>query len=147
MESRIKYALRMRGSKVELKSFQNGLDTNGQGLSDLSGADGLLPDYWVQRRRKPGPADRALTGQALDWLITLPQPIQPHEIVDRFPRVINRLAAAWNDPQQAHDLLHELLHDPRPGRKGFPAPVKRELKILRFHQVTTQPTENAMLQA
>jgi hypothetical protein len=137
MESRIKYSLRMRGSTVELKSFQDALNDQAQALGDMTGADGLLPDYWAQRRRRPGPADRALTGQTLEWLMKLPSAVQPHEMVDRFPRVVNRIAAAWADPRAGHDLLHDLLHDQRPGRKGFPAPVKRELKILRFHHVNT----------
>ena len=54
----------------------------------------LVPGYWVERRRKPGASDRALTGSAIDWLLALPAAVRPKLLCERYPRVVNAVAAA-----------------------------------------------------
>ena len=147
MDIRTHRTLDNQTSARQLGAFQRQLETGRPPLTEANPADEALPEYWVQRRRQRRPSDRALTGQALDWLITLPREFRPHSTVDGYPRVVNQLAEAWGQPQAIHDLLHSLLHDRRAGRKGFPAVVRRELKILRFHSVTTQPAQVAQAAA
>lgn len=139
MDNPLQHAANAQTSKRLHSAFQRQLDATAPHLAHADAAAEDIPEYWVQRRRCPRPSDRALTGQALQWLITLAREFRPHSTVDGYPRVVNQLAEAWPDPKATHDLLHSLLHDRRAGRKGFPAVVRRELKILRFHSVTAQP--------
>lgn len=90
----------------------------------------LEPGFWEQRRRKPEPTDRALTGAAIDWLIKLPADVRPRALSEQFPRVANVLAQAWYDGAQGDALLRRLLVDDRGGRRGFPAQVEAELRRL-----------------
>jgi hypothetical protein len=59
--------------------------------------------------------------------VALPVPT----LADRFPHVVNRLAACWAAPFDVIDLLDELLVDRRGGRRGFPADALAELLALR----------------
>jgi hypothetical protein len=89
----------------------------------------LVPEYWPQRRRKPVPSDRALTGQAIDWLLSLPAPMRPKQLCERYPRVTNAIAAIEAPAEQlAH--LEGLLVDRRGNRAGFPQDVQYELEAL-----------------
>ena len=51
----------------------------------------------------------------------------------QFPHVVNRIAAAWSDPDVLLHLLDELLLDDRAKRQGFPLDVALELSNLRMH--------------
>jgi hypothetical protein len=56
--------------------------------------------------------------------------MRPQVTMQRYPRVINALVDVWADAQ-ARDLAFEnLLNDRRPGRRGFPIDVERELSTL-----------------
>jgi hypothetical protein len=89
----------------------------------------LVPDYWPRRRRKPVPTDRALTGQAIDWLLSLPAPMRPTRLSERYPRVVNAIAAAWPGAGRMA-FLEDLLVDRRGNRAGFPAEVRGEIEAL-----------------
>lgn len=91
----------------------------------------LTPDYWVQRRRKPLPTDRALLGSTIDWMLNLPPSLRPRELCDRYPRAANALAAAWLGNERGA-VLDGLLTDRRGHRKGFPPEVRSELEALRY---------------
>jgi hypothetical protein len=95
----------------------------------------MQPGYWEQRRRLPLPTDRALTGLSLEWLINLPQELRPEALRDRYPRIVNSLSEAWADDARVVALFEHLLHDPRPGRKGFPPDVRQELELLCAYRV------------
>ncbi len=127
-----------RNVRRHVALFQTELDQtfDADGLKVLS-PEAMIPDYWAQRRRSPTAADRALKGSTLEWLVSLPRQIRPDATVDRYARVVNQLADAWNSPISCRVAFDALLHDKRPGRKGFPPDVRRELKILRFHRANT----------
>lgn len=83
----------------------------------------------IQRARSPREA--TLSTQAALWYAELPAEVQPEMLAERFPAIVNRLAAAWPESRQARALLDELLIDRRGGRSGFPSRVLSEL--LRLH--------------
>jgi hypothetical protein len=88
------------------------------------------PNYWEQRRRRPRPEDRALTGAAIEWVLALPPGLRPRALCERYPRVANVIAAAWSRADELTPALHGLLTDTRGGRRGFPANVRREIEAL-----------------
>ncbi|HSM23105.1 MAG TPA: hypothetical protein VK876_12960, partial [Rubrivivax sp.] len=45
--------------------------------------------------------------------------------------VANRIAWCWNDPDLIRQVLEDLLHDRRGGRRGFAPGIVRELQRLR----------------
>jgi hypothetical protein len=117
----------------ELTDFEDArhvLDDLPPGLAE---AKHMQPGYWEQQRRKPVATDRALTGQAMDWVIGLPAALRPHTVCEHFPRVVNAIAAAWSDPAYSVQVLDHMLNDYRGGRRGFPATVKQELAALLAH--------------
>jgi hypothetical protein len=89
------------------------------------------PGPWDAARRPPRHADEALTGTARAWLRRLPPRRRPMRLCHEHPRVANLVAAQWNDTAETAALLDDLLSDRRGGRRGFAAPVVRELKRLR----------------
>lgn len=85
---------------------------------------------WAPQRRAPRACDEALTGTARRWLRGLPHRRRPIRLCQLYPRLANRLAWVWAQPERAAQVLEDLLQDRRGGRQGFPAPVRRELERL-----------------
>jgi hypothetical protein len=100
----------------------------------LTAMQQTTPGYWAQRRRGVLPSDRALTGTAMDWVVSLPPTIRPHTTCEQFPRVANAIAESWEDVPLCTRVLDHMLHDYRGGRRGFPATVQVELSTLMNHQ-------------
>jgi hypothetical protein len=65
------------------------------------------------------------------WASLLPGEIQPRALLERFPRVANKLARLWGDAESVADYLDQLLIDRRGKRQGFPPDVQNELLNLR----------------
>jgi len=91
------------------------------------------PAEWVKRRRPPSPADRALTGEAITWVLALPEPIRPEQLAQRMPRLANQIAEVWNDRLRCASALHALTIDDRGGRRGLPSDILDEVKALHRH--------------
>lgn len=91
----------------------------------------MATNYWEHRRRKLLPADRALRGSTIAWVLTLPPSLRPRELCDRYPRAANAIAEA-RDAEERAAVLDELLTDRRGNRRGFPPEVKSELQALRY---------------
>jgi hypothetical protein len=87
--------------------------------------------HWKRLRRATLPTDRALSGQAIDWLLSLPSDVRPEQLVSQFPRIANALAQAWHEPSERQAALDKLFDDGRTGRSGFPREVHDELIALR----------------
>lgn len=100
-------------------------------LSQFDVASVASPDHWKRLRRAKLPTDRALTGQAIDWLTALPPALRPDQLSRQFPRITNALAEVWHEPDECQVALDRLLGDERKGRQGFPRDVHAELKALR----------------
>lgn len=89
---------------------------------------------WVATRRAD-PKNADLTEVAWKWLDALPQELQPGGLVQRFPRITNRLAEVWGRPLQCETYLDTLIMDNRGGRAGFPLDVTVELGKLRAYYI------------
>jgi hypothetical protein len=89
---------------------------------------------WEGQRRKPLPSDRALTGEAMDWVVQLPAALRPHSTCEQFPRVANALAASWSDVSFSMNVIDHMINDYRGGRRGFPVAVQAELQALHAYQ-------------
>lgn len=97
-----------------------------------TGADGSVD--WTLVRAPATDRDRVLLSPTHLWLRGIPTPLHPKRLCRFYPRVANRLAEAWDDPERTDRLFDELLNDRRGKRRGFPERVTMELQRLeRFH--------------
>jgi hypothetical protein len=104
-------------------------DTEAESQFDVAAIE--RPQHWKKLRRLSLPSDRALTGRALDWPMSLPPNLRPHVLSGQFPRIVNALAEAWDEPERCQAAFDRLLRDGRKARQGFPPPVREELATLR----------------
>ena len=51
----------------------------------------------------------------------------PHHLEARFPRIVEKIVAAWRSPEAAAAVFDDLLVDRRGGRQGFPPEIAREI--------------------
>lgn len=66
------------------------------------------------------------------WLAQLPRNAQPKALVQRFPRIVNRIAALWTAPVACDKYLEQLMFDTRDNiRSGFPPEVALEIADLK----------------
>ncbi|HJU24083.1 MAG TPA: hypothetical protein VJ891_16385 [Casimicrobiaceae bacterium] len=79
--------------------------------------------------RKARPADHLLP-LSEKWFDALPPEVAPCALASQFPRIVNLIAAQWNDHQNTPELFADLLGDRRGGRAGFPPAVRRDLMNL-----------------
>jgi hypothetical protein len=108
----------------------------------------LLPGYWEEQRRPLTPSDRALTGKAIDWMLSLPSNARPKALCEQFPRIANHLADIWIDPRDTQLVLMRLLADERGNRKGFSLQIEQEIgRLAAYVQslLEVAPTEPAGL--
>lgn len=119
------------GLDFELTDFEEARRCHDQLPPGVTTAQTLEPGYWIGQRRPTQPSDRALSGQTIQWLLELPAAMRPKTLVDRFPRIANRLADSWPQRAEFRTLLEDLLVDRRGRRRGFPPEVAAELEALR----------------
>ena len=72
-----------------------------------------------------------MTKQAVLWMLYLEREHFPIELGRNYPRIVNRLAETWDNPEEGNKYLDSLLLDDRGNRQGFPMKVLRELIALR----------------
>ncbi len=83
---------------------------------------------WLEHR-KAAPANYLLPSTR-KWAEALPQDVQPLALALHFPRVLNLIAAQWNDHHACPALFEDLLGDRRGGRAGFPVDALRDVANL-----------------
>jgi len=93
--------------------------------------------------RRSAPA--ALDADALAWVQQLPPRVRPANTAERFPHIVNALAAAWATPARCRGYFDQLLLDQRGDRHGFPKAVGSELAALKdFYDSVVQPTQQTV---
>lgn len=97
---------------------------------------------WASRR-KAQPVN-VLLPATQRWLETLPEVVRPTTLAHKFPRIANRLAAAWSNPHESAACLRSLLVDERGGRKGFPGDVMDDLGDLREYLTQMNPLRDGV---
>ena len=84
-------------------------------------------------RPKEPPRDEKLNSSAEGWLMNLPEDVRPTVVVEKYPRIVNRMAELWRRPDAFMDYVDGLLVDQRGGRAGFPMSVALELATIKDH--------------
>ena len=113
----------------ELSSF-GALDPIARAFGTMPRRDAILDDS--ARRAPPPDTDRQLSRLVPRWLESLPPEAFPRYLCEHFPRIANRLALCWSDPDLAVRLLDDFFLDKRGTRQGFPAEASAELTRLRY---------------
>ena len=73
--------------------------------------------------------------------------IRPHQLPERFPRIMNQIALLWRRPVQLDRYFEELLIDRRGDRQGFRFAVVLELNTLKdYHQSEVYPKKDCVWQ-
>ncbi len=123
------------GFEFELTDFASAREALDESVIDIArhNARPTDPAEWAKRRRPASPADRALTGEAIAWMLGLPERIRPEQLAARMPRLANQIAAAWNDRLRCANALHALTIDDRGGRRGLPIDILAEVQFLHRH--------------
>jgi len=99
-----------------------------------------VPQITTSRALEPVPRSAELTGEALRFLVKLDRKVRLDELATRFPRVLNRIAQVWDNPQQAARYFDDLLLYSRGVRQGFPHAVVSEIASLhQYHLERTFP--------
>ena len=63
----------------------------------------------------------------LQQYLALAPELYPHQLAERFPRIVDAIVAAWPSSEQATAVFDDLLVDRRGTRQGFPPEIAREI--------------------
>lgn len=92
-----------------------------------------LPEKNWSIARNASPAKNTdIIEMAWKWIDSLPKEVQPGSLIQRFPRIVNRLSELWPRPAQCEKYLDALIMDHRGSRKGFPPDVAAEIALLKI---------------
>lgn len=102
-------------------------------------ARGPAPGAGHRPVRTPGSDDNRLDEAAIRLLEHLPAHLRLVALRGLYPRLLNRLAAAWGDAAAFDAEVDSLVIDRRGGRQGFPFEVLAELTELREYHRSIRP--------
>lgn len=91
---------------------------------------GWTPADWSRVRAPERHRDQSLSLRAQRWMGRLPEDSRPQILAERYPRIVNQLAACWRDHGLTEHLLDQLLTDTRGSRAGFPPVIVTELEAV-----------------
>lgn len=114
--------------RVRARAYGEVVDTDGPAWT--ANASPAAPDPACSRRAQPA---NFLLPVAKRWMLTLPPSVRPKALAERYPRLVNRFAAAWQDEPSLNLVFSDLLIDRRGNRQGFPPAVKADLHRLWRH--------------
>ena len=97
-------------------------------LTDMR--DELSASQWARVRAPLRHRDLELSDKAIRWLRRMPAEARPVRLCQEFPRIVNRIAALWQDEGLSEYTFDDLLNDTRGGRLGFPPAIVEELTML-----------------
>jgi hypothetical protein len=120
------------GFEFELTDFQSAREALDESVIEIARHNARPIDAaeWERRRRPLSPVDKALTGEAITWMLSLPESVRPEHLAERMPRLANQIAAAWNDKARCLGALRALTVDDRGGRRGLPVAVLADVRGL-----------------
>lgn len=102
------------------------------------GTGGLMQDGPPAVKFSPDwPEDKVLNLETEGLISSLPEEIRPVQLPEQFPRICNRIAELWAEPELAIPFFDDLLIDNRGGRNGFPLMIIMEISKLKEHFVAT----------
>lgn len=104
-------------------------DVQTRDVAYLRSPDTITPVPSPVHLRRAEPVSILLPRTA-SWIAQMPENFRPTSLARQFPRIANVLCANWGDAPSRGQCLEALLTGGRPNRKGFPAPVLRELQRL-----------------
>ncbi len=100
-----------------------------------------------EQRQQLTPDDLKLCAEAKALLESLSPRIRPHQLPQRFPRIMNQIALLWSRPVHLDRYFAELLINRRGDRQGFPFAVALELNTLKdYHQSEVYPKKECVWQ-
>lgn len=83
-----------------------------------------------------------LTPRAMKWLATLTDKVRPELLPRSYPRIANKLAELWSEPDLTRKYAEELLVDRRGDRAGFPQEVILEIgTLMHFYDKELHPIQ------
>ena len=93
-------------------------------------------------RRAPSRQENTeLQGYAFKWMARLPGRVRPLQVGRQYPRIANRLAMIWADPQIAEIYFKDLIAPKREGRQGFPEEIISEINRLYLYFLSGLETQ------
>lgn len=93
----------------------------------------MQPTATNELTARRAPSDSRLKPATILWLNTLSKQNvrQPWLLFEKYPHVLDKIAAAWGSAPAMRDLMErDLLIDNRGGRQGFPFAVMAEIQDL-----------------
>jgi hypothetical protein len=103
-------------------------------------SDGALPGGPVRYGRRRADTPRISGGQELLGLHAtrllgrLPAEMRLVALRGEYPRILNHIAALWDEPRELERYFDSLMMDSRGGRRGFPFRVIAEIAELRSYR-------------
>lgn len=87
-------------------------------------------------------ADNVLDDRAKKWLASLEEKIRPSALAEKYPRIANRIALLWTEPELMRKYFDEVMVDERGGRAGFAEDIMTEMATLRhFYDSEVHPVK------
>ena len=96
------------------------------------------------RLRKANPVDYLLP-VSINWLKSLPREVRPIALAIKYARVVNLLVRQWDDHDACSAYFRTLLADRRGGRRGFPADVQADIRMLQEYYLYAGQTPDERL--
>ena len=79
------------------------------------------------------PQVEALTAAAEGWITNLPEDVRPTEVLEKYPRIVNKMASLWRHPDEFMAYMSGLMVDERGDRSGFSMKIALELATIKDH--------------
>jgi len=99
----------------------------------------VLPVQNGTRRRTASPVDYLLPA-SIDWLMSLPREVRAVALASKYPRIVNLIVQHWNNYDACCACFADLLADRRGNRRGFPADVHSDIRMLQEHYLRSRLT-------
>lgn len=111
-----------------MNTIKTNILTNSVAATDSNSI--VLNGGWNSKRKPSKEDDTQLTPASINWLQSLPESIRPACLVDKYPRIVNKISHTWILPFNCNKYLDQLTIRQRENRQGFPPEIFKELLKL-----------------